>query len=64
VGDEAMAFLRQHGQDLRPGRGLQLTLNRLTARDGEIRSRVTACELLPLPPSWQRHQHSTQAAPA
>jgi hypothetical protein len=65
VGDQALAFLRAHGAELRPGRGLHLSLNKLQARDGDIRARVLACELLPPPPSWQRNQQQlTQAAPA
>lgn len=65
VGDEAQAFLRERGPELRPGRGLHLALTRLTARDGEIRARVATCELLPLPPSWLRAQQETaRATPA
>lgn len=62
VGDEARAFLREHGAELRPGRGLHLALTRLVARDGEIRARVASCELLPLPPSWQRAQQLPERA--
>lgn len=54
VGNEAQAFLHDHATELRPGRGLLLTLNHIVARDGNIRSRVQTCELLPLPPSWQK----------
>jgi hypothetical protein len=64
-GDEALAFQREHGHELRPGRGLQLSLHSLTARDGDVRARVLACELLPLAPSWQRHQGiNTNQSPA
>jgi hypothetical protein len=62
-GDEAIAFQREHGAELRPGRGLQLSLQRLVARDGEIRARVLACSLLPLAPSWQRALAPTQQQP-
>jgi len=66
VGDKALDFVREHGADLRPGRGLRLAVNRITARDGEVRARVVSCDLLPLPPSWQRPnpQQPTQALPA
>jgi hypothetical protein len=65
VGDEAQAFLRAHESELRPGRGLSLTLKHFTARDSELRARVESCELLPLPPSWIKHgQTTSQASPA
>jgi hypothetical protein len=65
AGDEAQTFQREHGAELRPGRGLRLSLTRLIAEDNQVRSRVLACELLPLAPSWQRaHQQPTQPAEA
>jgi hypothetical protein len=64
-GAQAQAFFRAHADELRPGRGLRVILQRLVAREGVIRSRVHSCELLPLPPSWQKgpQQPTTQAQP-
>lgn len=53
-GPQATAFWNLHFAELVAGRGLELELDRLRARDNEIVARVTRCALAPLPPSWQK----------
>ena len=65
IGDDALAFLSAHEFELRPGRGVRLQVNHLTAREGEVRARIQSCELLPLPPSWLKNSNTNpQATPA
>lgn len=54
-GAAALTFFERHQSDLRPGRGLQLEIDRLAGHDGAWRGYVTSCALAPLPPSWTRH---------
>lgn len=52
-GEAAMHFWNLNVAELKPGRGLELELDRLRGQDGEWRAHVTRCALAPLPPSWQ-----------
>lgn len=60
MGPAAAAFLEAHLPELRPGRGLQVRLHRITSHEYETRARALACELLPMAPSWQ-HKRDAQA---
>lgn len=53
-GDAASAFWALHFDELKPGRGLQLELDRMRWNGREWRASVTHCELAPLPPSWAK----------
>lgn len=61
-GKDAEAFMQAHELDLRPGRGVRLSLAALKAREGELRALVQACELLPLPPSWTKSASTQQVS--
>lgn len=56
IGADALEFMHQHLRELVPGRCLDLALHHLHAHTGaELRARVQACALAPLPPSWIKH---------
>jgi len=63
-GSEAMAFWNLHLAELKPGRGLDLELDRMRWDGREWRAHVTRCNLAPLPPSWQAKTEAHAGAPA
>lgn len=54
-GPDALAWLDQHQNELRPGRPLSVEFSAVWVRDGELRAEVSSCCLAPLPPSWLKH---------
>jgi hypothetical protein len=56
IGEAGARFLDANIDQLRPGRGVQLAIYHLRARDGELRAHVANAQLAPLPPSWRKHQ--------
>lgn len=55
LGNEATEFLRQHQDELAPGRCLELEIYYLRSVQAELRARVKSCALAPLAPSWVKH---------
>lgn len=63
-GAEADRFWALHFPELKPGRGLDLELDRMRWDGREWRAHVTACRLAPMPPSWIKHEQATATAEA
>lgn len=55
LGVDATDFLERHLAELAPGRCLDLEIYHLRPVNAELRARVKACKLAPLPPSWIKH---------
>ena len=63
IGADALEFMHQHLRELVAGRCLDVELHHLHAHAGvELRARVKACALAPLPPSWIKHASLTTPA--
>lgn len=63
LGTAAVAFLREHLQELVPGRCLDLEIYHIRAAGQELRARVKTCELAPLAPSWVKHAATQSTTP-
>lgn len=61
-GPLASAFWNLNLPDLKPGRALELEVDRMRWDGREWRASVTQCRLAPLPPSWVAHEQHTAAA--
>lgn len=59
LGAAAIKFLKDHHDELKPGRSLDLEVYAVKPVDSELRGHVKSCELAPLPPSWVKHAEKT-----
>lgn len=56
LGADAVRFLADHQQELKPGRCLDLEIYNVRPVNSEIRASVKSCQLAPLAPSWIAHE--------
>jgi hypothetical protein len=57
LGEDALKFLADHTDELRPGRPVDLELHHIKpTSNGDLRARVKSCQLAPLSPSWIAHE--------
>lgn len=56
LGAEATQFLKDHQEELKPGRCVDLELFHIKPTNSEIRARVRSCALAPKAPSWLKHE--------
>lgn len=65
AGSDAIRFWESNQDQLRAGRPLRLTLDRLRGgNDGQWWGVVTRCELAPVAPSWQKRADTNDQAAA
>lgn len=57
LSEAAVRFLSEHGDELKPGRCVDLELYHIKPTStGDLRARVKSCQLAPLSPSWKAHE--------
>jgi hypothetical protein len=64
LGTDAVQFLKDHHEELKPGRALDIEIYGVKAAESELRGHVKRCDLAPLPPSWVKHAEKANHAPA
>lgn len=63
LGAAAIQFFKDHQEELKPGRTLDIEVYGVKAVESELRGRVKTCALAPLPPSWVKHAEKASHAP-
>jgi hypothetical protein len=62
LGADAIQFLKDHHDELKPGRALDLEVYSVKPVNSEHRGHVKTCQLAPLPPSWVKHAEKANTA--
>ncbi len=55
LGKEATQFFKDHHDELKPGRPVDLEIFAVKPVNSELRGHVKTCRLAPLSPSWVKH---------
>lgn len=55
MGPEALQFFKDHHDELRPGRSVDLEVYGIQPFKSESCAKVKTCQLAPLPPTWAKH---------
>lgn len=61
MGADALQFFKDHHDELRAGRCLDLEVYGVMPIKGEHVGHIKTCQLAPMPPSWARHAEKLSA---